>query len=44
MGDVSYAVDIPSKERLHDLFHVSCFQKKVGIEIVAHTKISLLDE
>jgi hypothetical protein len=44
IGQVSYALDIPNKGKLHDIFHVSCLKKKLGPTIHIQTKLPLLDE
>jgi len=33
VGEVAHALDIPNKERLNNVFHVSC-SKKVGEDVV----------
>jgi hypothetical protein len=44
IGQFSYALDIPNKGKLHDVFHVSCLKKKLGPTIHIQTDLPLLDE
>nr|MDZ8005329.1 RNase H-like domain-containing protein [Nostoc sp. DedSLP05] len=44
ISDVAYALDIPNRGRLHDVFHVSCLKKQVGQGSSTQTEIPITDE
>jgi hypothetical protein len=44
VGQVAYVLDIPNKGNLHDVFHVSCLKKKLGLATPLQTQLPLLDE
>jgi len=44
LDQVSYALDIPNKGRLHDVFYVSCLKKILGPSTLVQIELPLLDE
>ena len=40
VGQVAYALDIPNKEKIHDVFHVSCLDNILGT--TTHLQIEFL--
>ena len=41
---MAYALDIPNKGKIHDVFHVSCLKKKLGATTRLQTELSMLDD
>ena len=39
-----YALDIPNKGKIHDVFHVSCLKNKLGSYTHIQTKFPMLDD
>ena len=44
VGQVAYALDIPNKGKIHDVFHVSCLKKKLGSTNHIQTELPMLDD
>ena len=44
VGDTTYALDIPNKGRIHDVFHVSSLKKQIRQNITPQAEIPVLDE
>ena len=44
MGRVAYALDIPNKGKIHDVFHVSCLKNKLGSTTHIQIKLPMLDD
>ena len=40
---MTYALDIPNKGKLHNVFHVSCLKKKLGPTNHIQTELPLVD-
>ena len=41
---MAYALDIPNKGKIHDVFHVSCLKKKLGSTTHIQIELSMLDD
>ena len=41
---MAYALDIPNKGKIHDVFHVSCLKKKLGSTTHIQTEFPMLDD
>ena len=44
VGQVAYALGIPNKGRIHDVFHVSCLKNKLGSTTHIQTEFPMLDD
>ena len=44
MGQVAYALDIPNKGKIYDVFHVSCLKKKLGSTTHIQIELHMLDD
>ena len=44
VGQVAYALDIPNKGKMHDVFHVSCLKNKLGSSTHIQTELPILDD
>ena len=41
---MAYALYIPNKGKIHDVFHVSCLKKNVGSAIQMQIELCMLDD
>ena len=44
MGQVAYDLDIPNKEKVHGIFHVSCLNKKLDSSTHIQIELPMLDD
>ena len=44
MGRVAYALDIPNKGKIHDVFHVSCLKNNLGSTTHIQIELPMLDD
>ena len=44
VGQVAYALDIPNRGKIHDIFHMPCLKKKLGSPTHIQTKLTMLDD
>ena len=44
VGQVAYALEIPNKGKIHDVFHVSCLKKKLSSTAHIQTELLMLDD
>ena len=44
VGQVAYAIDMPNKGKIHDVFHVSCLKNNVGSATHIQIELPMLDD